>query len=70
MRTSRLRLLPFVDELLYNKLPYDIVWYISSFTAKFIYYNKVVPVYTLRVKHNRKDKYYTRHMINSNYKLK
>lgn len=63
MKTSRIPLLPYIDKLLNTVLPYDCVRHISTYTAKFIYFNRVKKSYILRVKENRKDKHYIHHHL-------
>ena len=66
---SRILLLPYIDKILKDKLPYDCVKYISTYTAKYIYFYPLKTIYTLRVKQNRKDKHYvSHHLIKHNYK--
>lgn len=69
MKTSRIPLLPYIDQLLHEVLPSDCVKHISTYTAKFIYFNRVNKSYILRVKENRKHKHYvSHHLIKRNYK--
>jgi len=64
---SRTLLLPFVDEVLKNKLPFDTVKYISTYLAKYIYFYPLESTYILRVK-TRKEKHYTPHLVSKYYK--
>ena len=59
---SRTLLLPFVDEVLKNKLPHDTVMHISTYLAKYIYFYPLETTYILRVK-TRKEKHYTPHLV-------
>ncbi len=59
---SRTLLLPFVDEVLKNKLPHDTVMHISTYLAKYIYFYPLETTYMLRVK-TRKEKHYTPHLV-------
>ena len=59
---SRTLLLPFVDEVLKNKLPHDTVRHISTYLAKYIYFYPLETTYILRVK-TRKEKHYIPHLV-------
>ena len=53
-----------IKEILYPALPNEIIYCISKYLPKNIYYK----IYNIKVKKNRKDKYFIHHKVTTRYK--
>lgn len=56
--------LSIIKEILYPTLPNEIIYSISKYLPKKLYYKS----YNIKVKQNRKDKYFIHHKVTSRYK--
>ena len=61
--TNRIPTTPFIDFILYKKLPQDCISYVSGYLKKYIYYNKINRSYNLRIRENKRDKHMQQYFI-------